>query len=137
MKYSCVIWVVILVLLQGCAGTRNSYKSLMENRDDVSAVYLKVGETKEVLAISHGFPGWWGVYPAIISLSPEIASVSCKQQRSLIPFRAPGLILGGRVCYVSANSVGNTWLKQGNEFTLSSDLANIQTDGIKLYVDEN
>lgn len=111
-------FLVISSALQGCAGVKTSYNSLIETKSDVPAIYLRVGETKEVLSISNGFPGWWGVYPTVVSYSPEIASVECRRKRSWIPFRSPGLIFGGEVCYVTANKAGESWLRYGNSYSM-------------------
>ncbi|AKH69695.1 hypothetical protein IMCC21906_02023 [Spongiibacter sp. IMCC21906] len=136
MKCNIVVSAFVLVMLQACAGTKNSYESLIEDKGGSSAVYLTVGETKEILSISNGFPGWWGFYPAIVSHSPEIANVTCNQERSLTPFRSPGVILGGEVCYLTANSVGETWLEYGNVHTINMNGADSQGKKIKLVVSE-
>ncbi|MEX1670223.1 hypothetical protein AB4876_14985 [Zhongshania guokunii] len=134
MRINMIILAGISVLLQACAGSRASYESLIETKNDTAAIYLSVGETKEVLAISNGFPGWWGIYPGVASVSPEIASVSCRDKRSAIPFRAPGLVLGGEVCYLTANSLGETWLIHGNKFNLDITSPDLPENKIKLVV---
>lgn len=101
-------------LLQGCAGQRQSFEKLMER--DQRVIHLNEGDRKEVLAVSNGFPGWWGYYPEIVSGDPSIASIDCEAARSVIPFRKPGLIVGGERCFVSANQAGETWIVQTNKF---------------------
>jgi hypothetical protein len=134
MYVNTVIIIVISVLLQACAGSRASYESLVETENDTAAIYLTVGETKEILSISNGFPGWWGIYPGVASISPDIASVNCKKARSTIPFRSPGVILGGEVCYLTANSPGETWLIHGNKHTLDIKSPDLPEHKIKIVV---
>lgn len=107
-----------LLLLQGCAGVRNSYESLLDKDSDTPLIVLNVGDQREVLAIGNGFPGRWGYYPAIASHDPEVASVTCKTARSIIPFREPGIVFGGERCDIQAHKAGVTWLLPGNKFTL-------------------
>lgn len=104
--------------LAGCAGVRPSYISLIEHTADGPAISMKLAQSREVLAISNGFPGWWGIYPTVVSASPEVASVTCSFARSWIPFRAPGVLIGGEVCQLNANRVGETWLLYGNKFAM-------------------
>ncbi len=134
MRINIIVLASVSVLLQACAGSRASYESLIETKNDTAAIYLSVGETKEVLSISNGFPGWWGIYPGVTSVSPEIASVSCKKKRSAIPFRSPGVIIGGEVCYLTANSLGETWLIHGNKHTMDITSPNLPEDKIKLVI---
>jgi hypothetical protein len=101
-------------LLQGCAGQRESYKKLMDK--DQRIIRLAIGDREEALAIGNGFPGWWGYYPQIVSRDPSIASIECVSGRSAIPFRKPGVILGGERCYITAHKAGETWLLRGNKF---------------------
>lgn len=134
MRVNIIILAGICVLLQACAGSRASYEALIKSKNDTAAIYLSVGETKEVLAISNGFPGWWGIYPGIASLSPDIASVSCNAERSIIPFRSPGVVLGGEVCYLTANKLGETWLIHGNKYNLDISSPELPDDKVKLIV---
>lgn len=114
---------MITLLLGGCAGTRHSYLSLLDETTSPPTIYMSVGESKEVLAIGNGFPGWWGWYPAILTHSPDIASVDCIQKRSFIPFREPGVVFGGAVCYLTAHKIGETQAQYGNNFTLVSEVS--------------
>lgn len=116
--YSLCVAVVSLAVLSGCAGQRDSYRSLVSG--EPPAISLSVGDKKEVLVISNGFPGWWGYYPAIKSLNTSVASVDCSSARSAVPFRKPGMLLGGERCYLTAHSEGETWLRTGNKFGLSN-----------------
>lgn len=122
---------VFFLFLQGCAGVRNSYESLLEadvvaSSDepflepgaDMRLIILGVGEKREVLAISNGFPGWWGYYPAIASFDPEVASVVCEKGRSLIPFRKPGIVFGGERCYIQTHKIGSTLLVPMSQYLL-------------------
>ena len=109
---------VFLVFLQGCAGVRNSYESLLEQDADGQLIVLQVGEKREVLAVGNGFPGWWGYYPGIASHDPGVASITCKMGRSFIPFREPGIVFGGERCYLQAHKAGVTWVLTGNSYTL-------------------
>ncbi len=120
MNFKMIAFVSIVVLLQGCASARTSYESLIETRGDDSAIYLAVGETKEVLSIRNGFPGWWGTYPAIASFSPGIASVNCEASE------------WSEVCYLTANEVGETWLTYGNAFTM--DMSEPESHANKIRV---
>jgi len=110
---------MITLLAGGCAGTRESYQSLLDDSTSSPTIYMSVGETKEVLAIGDGFPGWWGYYPAMLTQSVDIASVDCKKKHSLVPFREPGIIFGGSVCYLTAHKPGETLAIYGNQFTLA------------------
>jgi len=106
-------------LIQGCAGVRNSYQSLLDAGSATPLITLKVGEKREVLAVGDGFPGWWGYYPAIASHDPDVADITCEEGRSLIPFREPGVIFGGERCYVETRKAGVAWLLTGNKYMLS------------------
>ena len=110
---------MITLLVGGCAGTRESYQSLLDDTTSSPTIYMSVGETKEVLTIGDGFPGWWGYYPALLIQSPDIASVYCRQEHSLVSFREPGVIFGGSVCYLTAHKAGETLAIYGNQFTLA------------------
>lgn len=112
---------VISILLQGCAGTRHSYLSLVEKNNDISVLHIKKGDITELLAIGNGFPGRWGYYPWAASSSPEIASVDCNKSRTLIPFREPGIIFGGIICNLVAHEKGSTTLYFGNKYNLDED----------------
>lgn len=116
-----LLWVLLWVLLQGCAGTRHSYQSQLEASAGLSILRMATGERREALAIGDGFPGWWGYYPSLISLSPEVVSVQCQATRSWIPFREPGLIFGGQICYLQAHQPGTSILLFGNRHHLSED----------------
>jgi hypothetical protein len=122
MSFKVISLAFIIVLLQGCAGSKASYESLIETRGDESAIYLSVGQSKEVLSISNGFPGWWGRYPAIASFSPDIASVHCEA------------VFAGEVCYLTASEVGETWLQYGNKFTMDLTEPESQANKIKVIV---
>ncbi|WP_041933009.1 hypothetical protein [Cycloclasticus zancles] len=122
MNFKIIAFAFIVVLLQGCASARTSYESLIETRGDDSAIYLAVGETKEVLSISNGFPGWWGVYPAIVSFSPETASVNCEASK------------WSEVCYLTANEVGETWLTYGNQYTIDISAPESQANKTKVII---
>tara|TARA_Y100000815_G_C13218889_1_gene453532 strand:- start:327 stop:725 length:399 start_codon:yes stop_codon:yes gene_type:complete len=110
---------ILLLLLQGCAGTRHSYSSMVEEENNVAVLRVQKGDVVELLAIGNGFPGWWGYFPGVISSAPDIASIDCKQARSAVPFREPGVVFGGVVCSLTAHKTGKTTLYFGNEFTLS------------------
>jgi hypothetical protein len=129
-----IILCIVIVLLQGCAGTRDSYKNLIEKDLATPTIQMVVDETKEVLAVGDGFPGWWGIYPTIISFTPEIASVICKKERNWIPFREPGLVFGGTVCYLTADKVGETWIKRGNIYSDELDNHESHVGRIKVIV---
>lgn len=124
-KYMAVIAATILA---GCAGVKHSFHALIEPTAESSAISLTLAQTREVLVVSNGFPGWWGMYPTVISAAPEVASVTCSFARSWFPFRAPGLVLGGEVCQLSAHRVGQTWLLYGNKYTLDMSAAEIARD---------
>lgn len=117
-KYNIAVMLALLLFLQGCAGVRNSYESLFDSDADKPLIVLEVGEKREVLAISNGFPGWWGYYPAIASFDPEVASVVCEKGRSLIPFRKPGIVFGGERCYIQTHKIGSTILVPINQYLL-------------------
>lgn len=134
MHVKIIILLVISVLLQACAGSRASYESLIQTKNDTTAIYLSLGETKEILAVSNGFPGWWGFYPGVSSISPQIASIACKEERSLIPFRSPGVIFGGEVCYITANSLGETWVFPDNKMSRGMSGQVPQENKIKIVV---
>lgn len=120
-------------LLQGCAGQRESFEKLMDEGERV--IRLEQGDRKEVLAIGNGFPGWWGYYPAIVSSDPSIASIDCVASRSAIPFRKPGLIVGGERCYISANALGETWIVQTNKFSnYQQETENLVTDDRRIRI---
>lgn len=124
MKIYCnkiVCLALLAVLLQGCAGVRLSYKSLLKNPDAEPSLQMNVGDAAEVLAIGNGFPGWWGYYPWMISAAPEIASIECENTRSFIPFREPGVLFGGTVCRLVAHQKGDATLYFGNKFNLGED----------------
>jgi len=122
MNFKMIKVAFVIFLLQGCAGSRASYESLIETRGDEPAIYLSVGQTKEVLSIRNGFPGWWGIYPAIASFSPEIASVDCQE------------VIGGEVCYLTANEVGEAWLQYGNKFNMDMREPESQHHKIRVVV---
>lgn len=109
------------ILLQACAGVRYSYQSALDTSADSQQLRLEVGDSIELLAIGHGFPGYWGYYPWVISGAPEIATVVCTNARSLIPFREPGLIFGGKRCYLLAKKPGQLMLFFGNRSTVSPE----------------
>lgn len=107
-----------LLCVQGCAGVRNSYQSLLDSESTPPQITLKVGEKREVLAIGTGLPGWWGYYPGMASHNPAVADINCEPGRSLIPFREPGIIFGGERCFIEARKVGMAWLLTGNKLAL-------------------
>lgn len=111
----------LLLCLHGCAGTRFSYTSQLEEGRNGPTLNLQKGEVVELLAIGNGFPGWWGYYPGVISSAPEIASIHCEKARSAIPFREPGVVFGGEVCRLTALKAGRSTLYFGNKFALSKD----------------
>lgn len=111
-----------LLFVQGCAGVRNSYESLLDPGSARPLITLKVGEKREVLAVGTGLPGWWGYYPAIASHDPEVAGIFCEDGRSLIPFREPGIIFGGERCFVETRKAGVAWLLTGNKYMLNSTI---------------
>jgi len=110
---------LMLLFVQGCAGVRKSYESLLDPDSAKPLITLKVGEKREALAVGNGFPGWWGYYPGIASHDPIIADITCEDGRSLIPFREPGIIFGGERCYVETRKAGIAWLLIGNKLALS------------------
>lgn len=128
------------LLLSGCAGTRESYHSLLDETTSPATIYMAVGETKEVLAIGNGFHGWWGYYPALLTQSADIASVDCEEKRSLVPFREPGIIFGGSVCYLTAHQAGETLAQFGNQFNLAKEMSETELSDhdrwIKIVVSE-
>ena len=111
-----------LLLVQGCAGVRNCYQSLLDPGSPSPQITLRVGEKREVLAIGTGFPGWWGYYPGIASHNPMVAEITCEDGRSLIPFREPGIIFGGEHCYIETRKSGIAWLLTGNKMLLNGIL---------------
>lgn len=117
-------------LLQGCAGTRHSYTPLLEPSDTGPLLRLKQGQTIELLAIGDGFPGWWGYYPGVMTSSKDIASVDCRETRSFIPFREPGILFGGVVCDLIAHNTGTATLFFGNQYSLSSTSYKTKVDVI-------
>ena len=123
-----------VLLLSGCSGVRHSYESLLDSDSERPVIVLKEGEKREVLAVGGGFPGYWGIYPAIISLDLNVASVECEPGRSIIPFREPGILFGGETCYLEAKKIGVTWLLSGNKYTLPHVTNKIDLD--KLTEDE-
>ena len=130
------IFLLILTFffLQGCAGVRNSYESLLEPGLAKPLITLKVGEKREVLAVGNGLPGWWGYFPAIASHDPAVADITCKEGRSLIPFREPGIIFGGKRCYIEARKAGVAWLLPGNQLMLRNMIS--ETDFSKVTGEE-
>ena len=129
MKHITYLFLAIL-FLQGCAGTRDSYTSLIEETNDSAVLRISNGGTAELLAIGNGFPGWWGYYPGVISSAPEVASVDCQEARSAIPFRKPGVIFGGEICTLTARREGTATLYFGNTFTLTQDSYREKIDAI-------
>jgi len=122
-KKHLLLILITALLIGGCSGVRHSYESLLDKSTSPPTIYMSVGEKKEVLAMGGGFPGWWGFYPAMLTLSPSIASVDCKQTRSFIPFREPGVIFGGTVCYLTAHKAGETLAQYGNKYNLETEMA--------------
>ena len=94
-KYLLVLCSISVLSLSACNGSRKSYESLLDPNSENPVAVLKVGESREVLAVGNGFPGWWGYYPGIISFDRSVASIDCEPGRSLIPFREPGIVFGG------------------------------------------
>lgn len=129
MLIPCKILALTLIttfLFCGCAGTRESYLSLIDETTDSPTIVMRVGESKEVLAIGNGFPGRWGYYPALRTLDTSVASVTCREQRSVIPFREPGVIFGGSVCFLTAHRVGETCAQYGNQFTMAAQMCHTE-----------
>ncbi|RDH80686.1 MAG: hypothetical protein DIZ80_16800 [endosymbiont of Galathealinum brachiosum] len=126
MKIKTLNFIFLVLLLQGCAGTRHSYEKLVEETDKDTAIFMSVGESTEVLAVGNGFPGWWGYYPAITSTSPTVASVKCRDSRSFIPFREPGIIFGGEICDLTANENGESFLLFGNKWNLGEEAYDVK-----------
>lgn len=124
-----------LLFVQGCAGVRNSYESLLDEGSAKPQITLKVGEKREVLAVGNGFPGWWGYFPAIASHDSAVASITCERGRSLIPFREPGMIFGGERCYLETRKAGVAWLLPGNEYVLIDTIK--ETDFSKVTGEES
>lgn len=112
---------LIISLLQGCSGIRHSYKSKLEQTHAGSVLRVNKGDTTEILAIGNGFPGWWGFYPGLTTSEPNVASITCEKTRSLIPFREPGIIFGGKVCNLVAHKAGTTSLLFGNALNKAND----------------
>lgn len=100
--------VLMFTLLSACAGVRLSYQS--ELNTDQNALNVCVNEEVEVLAVGNGFPGWWGIYPTVVSNNPSIAEIQCQAARSAVPFREPGVVFGGTVCSVRGEQSGRTQL---------------------------
>lgn len=117
-----LLMLMITILLVGCAGSRLSYQSLLDETTIPHTIYMSVGEKKEVLAVGNGFPGWWGFHPSMLTQSPRIASVDCRQKRGFIPFREPGVVFGGYVCCLTAHKTGETLAQYGNAITLRRDI---------------
>ena len=117
-KLIVVVCSTVALLISGCSGTRHSYESLLDAESENPVIVLKVGDKREVLAVGNGFPGWWGWYPAIVSQDQSVAIVECESARSFIPFREPGILFGGEVCYLKAQKIGLTWLFFGNKYTM-------------------
>ena len=128
-QYAFLLGLILTMLVQGCAGTRHSYRSRVDESTGTPTIHMSLNETQEVLAIAHGFPGWWGFYPSMLSLDPNIASIHCKQKRGLMPFRRPGMVLGGTVCYLTAHTVGETWVQYGNKLTLEEEILDASSPG--------
>ncbi|MFL0804049.1 MAG: hypothetical protein K6L81_10030 [Agarilytica sp.] len=109
------------LFLQGCAGTRYSYKNQLDIENDLPVLRLKTGETTEILAAGDGFPGRWGYFPWVISSSADVASIDCIKSRSTVPFREPGIVFGGLVCTLIAHKPGHTTLYLGNKLHLTTE----------------
>jgi hypothetical protein len=124
LKSSQVLFYSLVLLLTGCAGVRVSYESLPNVKKDKPVIVLKLGDKKEVLSVGNGFPGWWGYYPGIQSIDPSVASITCENTRSFIPFREPGVIFGGENCYLEAKKIGVAWLLKGNIATMRNTISN-------------
>ena len=124
---------LISFLIQGCSGTRYSYRSLVDMNQDTSSIQLQKGDVIELFADGNGFPGSWGYEFWAISSSPEIASVNCKDTRSVIPFREPGIVFGGKVCSLNAHKKGKITLYFGNKYYLNKD--NYQEKYLVVVVD--
>ena len=120
--------ILIACLLQGCAGARYSYLTELEKSHDGQVLHVNKGETLELLAVGHGFPGYWGYYPGVILAPTNIASIDCKQARSVVPFREPGVLLGGTVCNLSVHKQGMATLYFGNKFTLNEEHYKVKVD---------
>lgn len=116
-----VMFSLVIFSLQGCAGKRDSYTSMLDESEKEAVLHVKKGEVREILAIADGFPGWWGYYPWVMTSSPDIADVKCRDARSFIPFRKPGVIFGGKVCDLVANKAGRATLFFGSKYGLSKD----------------
>jgi len=126
--YLLVLCFVSVLYLSACAGSRNSYESLLDPDSDKPLIVLKVGEKREVLVVGNGFPGWWGYYPGIMSSNQSIASVDCEPGRSLIPFREPGIVFGGERCYLNTKKVGVAWLFTGNKYSIQHEIKEVNSD---------
>lgn len=111
----------LIIMIQGCAGTRDSYTSALKETDPPNTLYIKKGQKVELLAIGNGFPGWWGYYPGVESSNTAIASIECIKKRSFIPFREPGILFGGEVCYLIGHHPGETTLFFGNKNSLLTE----------------
>jgi hypothetical protein len=112
---------LIFLFLQGCSGTRYSYRNKVEIENNLPILRLMKGEVTEILAAGDGFPGWWGYFPWVISSSVDVASINCKKSRSAVPFREPGVVFGGVVCNLIAHNTGKTTLYFGNKYSLTDD----------------
>ena len=122
---------LIFLFLQGCAGTRNTYRNQLEIENDLPILRLNKGEATEILAVGDGFPGWWGYFPWVISSSVDVASIDCKNSRSFVPFREPGVIFGGKVCNLIARKAGKATLYFGNKYNLTAEN---YTDKIDVFI---
>jgi hypothetical protein len=103
--------------IQGCSSVSYSYLSALSETEQSEVLYMNQGESTELLAISNGFPGWWGFYPVVRSSNTSIASVECNKGRGYIPFRDPGIIFGGEVCNLIGYKPGKITLLFGSEFS--------------------
>ncbi|NAW12637.1 hypothetical protein GRB80_07235 [Halomonas sp. D1-1] len=109
----------VFSFLHGCAGVRNSYLSHLDKTSEEPLLRVKKGEVVELLSIGDGFPGWWGYYPWAKTLNPRVVSIECRDSRSLIPFREPGVVFGGKVCNLVAHEEGEATVLLGSKFNLS------------------
>lgn len=100
--------ILMLSILSACAGVRLSYQSALNA--DQNALNVCIAEEVEVLAVGNGFPGWWGIYPTVVSNDPSVAKIQCLAARSAVPFREPGVVFGGTVCTVRGEQSGRTHL---------------------------
>ena len=58
MSLKTALLLLSLIFTQSCASVRHSYKNLLVEDKKTPTIHMKVGETKEALSISDGFPGW-------------------------------------------------------------------------------